>query len=668
MADGHYGTFEMSPAGPFEAGATATIVFTYTVGDKGLRRGGRLRICTPNMGWGEPLVLTSNFPDELVHGQARSHNPWKPINTTFRVDSKTAAWVKLWSEERWVLPQVLGKNKCREPGWEWIGHARQWRWWINADVEEADFAPGDRIVITYGDTEHEPCGVRVQPWPEDPTRPFVCVVDVDGSGELREAGGSPCQVSVVAGPPERTVAVLPSVLGVGEPVTVRASVLDRNLTHPRQRYDGVMTFATVDDRIHLPQHDAAQEGDSRALDGVRPVLAGITAIEVKTPTGTARTNPALVLAGKAENLYWGDLHAQSMYHQWSSEEGRGDSTRTPAELYQYARECSFLDFVALTNGACPSPENPGWEATQQAAIDFYTPHRFVTFKGWECGMGVQGDRCLIYREADVEPNFRIPRASDRDPTFAHALLRFCRESKYRIITSNHSFMKYLDWSVFDPEIDRIIEVYSCWGAYESRADNPLNSKRRPKNQSGMYALSLGYTPGFVAAGDSHLGYPGRSIMCGDPYRCQNWKAGLAAVYAPELTREAVWDALHARHCYGTTGARIVLRFHLNGERMGSRVEYDAADERLRVRTLRATVVGTDHIRRVDIIKNNALLHRVEPGCDRAEVTFEDRFDRAPSTRDWYYLRVFQSDGNAAWSSPIWVGPRGVTTPSPSCGE
>ena len=211
-------------------------------------------------------------------------------------------------------------------------------------------------------------------------------------------------------------------------------------------------------------------------------------------------------------------------------------------------------------------------------------------------------------------------------------------------------------------------IYSCWGSYESREDNALNSKRRPLNQSAMHCFSLGYTPGVIAAGDSHVGYPGRSLMFSDPNWRQNWKAGLAAVYAPELTREAIWDALYDRHCYGTTGVRIVLRFHLNGARMGSVLEYGSDDDRLRRREIKVTVCGTDYIRRVDVMKNNGLLHRVCPKSDRAELAITDELDEAPTTRDWYYVRVFQADNNAAWSSPIWIGPEGVDAPSALLGE
>lgn len=665
MPENELGSFAMSPSGPFEAGAHAILVFTYTVGRAGLKEGGRLRIGTPNMGWGEPLVLCPNPIGEAVRGPDRKHNPWKPLNTTFALETATGAWVEMWVEERGAHP--LG-SVADKPGWEWAKTAIHWRWWINANIELAGFAPGDRIVITYGDTREHPFGVRVQPYPEEETRPFVCLVDVEGDGELREVPGSPVPVRVEGGPAERVVAAAPSILAPGESFVVRASVMDRNLTHPRQPYDGPMRFSSGDAILEVPEKTPVRDGDATNLDSAVATKSGTGVVRVSTAVGEVDTNPILVTPEKRENLYWGDIHAQCVYHQWKPHENRGDSTRTPAELHQYARECSLLDFVANSNSGCPNPQNPGWEETQQAIVDFYEPGRYATLKSWEWGLGVQGDRCLIYREAEVEPNFSIPRKSDLDPTYAHACLRFCRESQYDIIAINHSFMKYLDWNVFDPEIDRVIEIYSCWGSYESRDDNPLNSKRRPLNQSAMHCFSLGYTPGVIAAGDSHVGYPGRSLMFADPNWCQNWKAGLAAVYAPELTREAIWDALYHRHCYGTTGARIVLRFHVNDARMGSTLEYRPDDDRLCCREIRVTVCGTDYIRRVDIIKNNGLLHRVCPKSDRAKFTLTDQLDAAPATRDWYYVRVFQADGDAAWSSPIWIGPAGVEVPSASLGE
>jgi hypothetical protein len=38
-----------------------------------------------------------------------------------------------------------------------------------------------------------------------------------------------------------------------------------------------------------------------------------------------------------------------------------------------------------------------------------------------------------------------------------------------------------------------------------------------------------------------------------------------------------------------------------------------------------------------------------------DVSFSYRPTKAPAQDDYYYLRVAQIDGEAAWVSPIWIG-------------
>jgi len=88
------------------------------------------------------------------------------------------------------------------------------------------------------------------------------------------------------------------------------------------------------------------------------------------------------------------------------------------------------------------------------------------------------------------------------------------------------------------------------------------------------------------------------------------------VLAAELTREAIFDAIRNRRTYAVTGDRIALDFQLNGRLMGSELPYT------RPRELAVTVTGWDQLDRVEILKNNRVLHRDFP------------MDRVPTERSW----------------------------------
>ncbi len=649
----------MAPAGPFEAGSRTSIVFRLAIGTAGIREGGCLKIAIPNMGWGRPVCLTPRDWDERLIGTDRQHNPWKPINTTWRIESLGNATLRLRADESWpgADPSCFPLNP------ELAEMFCHWRWWITGTVERDHLMPGDVIEVTYGDVDNEPYGIGVQPWPERLPVGFAAVIDSAGDRCFAMPAGSPQPLEVVPGPAEKIVAVAPSVVDVNDRIAVRAAVLDRNLCPPADDYLDPLSFRAKEVDLETDTAASGQTVHGSAC------ASGIARIGVAGPNLEAvQTNPVMIEEGAEYRLFWGDLHAQSRYHQWVPARQCGDSCCSPRELHAYARDGSMLDFTAVTDGFGAYATSPGWAETQQAAIEAYEPGRYVSLKGWECGMGPQGDKCVIYRSADMEPCIKPMStvvAEGGAPTQADALIRFYKEHAERVLTIPHSFMKYLDWSVMDPELDRVMEIYSCWGSYESRDDNPLNDKRKPRNQSAQHAWRSGLLLGITAAGDSHLGYPGRSLSYADRYWCQHYKAGLCAVYSKALTREGVWDALYDRRCYGTTGVRIVLKFELNGALMGSVLEYDPDAAALINRRISVRVAGTDWIRRVDVLKNNRLIHRHEPASDEASFVFTDTLQQPCATRDWYYVRIFQADGNAAWSSPIWVAPRGCEQPSPS---
>ena len=70
------------------------------------------------------------------------------------------------------------------------------------------------------------------------------------------------------------------------------------------------------------------------------------------------------------------------------------------------------------------------------------------------------------------------------------------------------------------------------------------------------ALSRGYRMGFTAGSDSHQMEHGV-------------EGGIVAAFTPTHDREGIWDAMYARHTYGTTGARILVSLKIDGHMMGS---------------------------------------------------------------------------------------------------
>jgi hypothetical protein len=126
-----------------------------------------------------------------------------------------------------------------------------------------------------------------------------------------------------------------------------------------------------------------------------------------------------------------------------------------------------------------------------------------------------------------------------------------------------------------------------------------------------------------------------------------------AFQADELTREEIWESLAKRQVYGTTGARILLEFTLNGYPMGSEIP----DKDLHIPRLgQIYVLGTAVLISVEVIKNNEVMERFPCTGLMEEYTFSDETYGTPG--DYYYVRVTQSDGHQAWSSPIWLGESG----------
>jgi hypothetical protein len=175
------------------------------------------------------------------------------------------------------------------------------------------------------------------------------------------------------------------------------------------------------------------------------------------------------------------------------------------------------------------------------------------------------------------------------------------------------------------------------------------------------ALALGWRVGFTAGGDDHCGKWGTEGLIG------NYKQGLMCVEAHECCREAIFAAMYERRVVATTGARMLLTYRLNGRPMGSEISVTEVPELATFRRLNIEFHGTGEVDRIDVIRNNIVVHSV-PGAGERDISvaWDDRdpldvillpaakFCSHPFA--YYYVRVVQQDGEVAWASPVWIDP------------
>jgi hypothetical protein len=232
---------------------------------------------------------------------------------------------------------------------------------------------------------------------------------------------------------------------------------------------------------------------------------------------------------------------------------------------------------------------------------------------------------------------------------------------------------------FSPEYERVVEIYNAWGSSECTAKEgnlrPITVQGKtgmPETEAGSVnkALSRNCRFGFVAGGlDDRGSYA--SLYESDQVQ---YSPGLTAIIAIEQTRDALWHALYQRHCYATTGERIILGFSIAGAQMGSELNTKAKPGLVINRHIAGYVAGTDLIRDISILRNGKVIHTIHPKTASVDFEFDDMepfakvvlpsSDERPSFA-YYYVRVVQENGHIAWSSPIWVDyPDMAAAPAP----
>ncbi len=498
---------------------------------------------------------------------------------------------------------------------------------ITGTVTEGSVPPATPIRILYANTY----------------APYVAETDAVW---LRVGGEAPeCEptLTVTPGPAQCLRIIVPSGVEPGQAFDVLVVSLDEFENCSCTRYDN--------ETLGLNDGPVMADGLSFTGDLRVPVTLREEGV-YRFRMGDVVSNAVRVGEG-CRGPYWGDIHI----HTKVSSDGMGTGP------YRYARDVAGLDFAGAADH-CDSMGDLGYGQTLQWLEEAYEPGRFVTVPGDERNpAGWTGHHNIYFRRIEdlltcaVKPGVDTPLPDD--PSVA-------------MLVPHHTGIAWgggptqgigaaVDFDACDDGgLRPVMEIYSHHGQSELYDPQHIlayefNRMRNPERRSNTsvpgpyYAQDYwksGRRLGVIASSDEHSGQGGRR------------HGGIAAVWAEELTREGIFDALRQRRCYATTGERILVDFSVDGVPMG------CSEQRLRGArlTIRLEAWGTELLLRVEVLRYRfgvddsfvpVLSEAPRPESLDACYEIEDDF----AGNSVYYARVTQQPlewPGMAWTSPVWI--------------
>ncbi len=589
---------------PIEVLSHTTLTLLYTAGKAGVRPGGGVRVGLRHLSeWSVPQTK-----DPQAEGYLTAHAPAdQPLEVTI------------------------------DFGGRFFSQYFAWQHMIEVRFPQRGLEPGETLQITLGDRTGGSPGIRVQPLDES-CFVFKTYVDALGHGDYLPLANSP-SVQVVAAGPCRLRAVMPSDAVVGQPTWCLVRAED-HYGNPAPRYAGTVQLSGADSTVQLPASYTFAPADRgvHRYEGIVFTQSGDFTLTAGDGRFQADGNPVRVAAQRPDELLlWGDLHGHTLFS-----DGRG----TVEEFYDFAENVAGLDFCAVTDHAFEVLDEM-WEHSKKITNRAYRPGRFVTFQAFEwSGITPLGGDQNCYFLEDDPPILRstsyytpsnLQMYHGAAPKLAHVNDVFSELNKRlrdrNVFCIPHYGGRQGNPQFHDERVQRMIEIFS--------------EHRRSEDWASKF-LQRGHRLGIMASTDGHYGNPGYGYLK-PSFDWDRQEIGMAAVavYAAERTRQSIFHALYDRRVYATSGERILLDFRADDHPMGSEYRTDAPPQ------LSIRAVGTAPIERIEIKKNGEIAVTIQPQQPAVEHRWRDeRFQ--PGECCYYYVRVLQSDGEEAISSPVWM--------------
>jgi hypothetical protein len=351
-----------------------------------------------------------------------------------------------------------------------------------------------------------------------------------------------------------------------------------------------------------------------------------TSSEVAAPRPQPRAGPAYSTEydGKMLSLYFGDYHNHTSFS-----DGRAD----PDISYLTARDYRDLDFMGVSDH--DGTTTPGEFAWNCAVCDGLTRNgEFVCLYGYEENKGWARNgfghwNALLREKGDI---FHFEEGMTPED-----LYRYANRSGV-ILIPHHIGVSWAphSWDYFDTGAEPVVELCSVHGVYENM-ETCSDTVKCVEGSMISDGLERGYRFGIVGGSDSHNCFAAVMAEC-----------SMTGVYAEELTREHILDAIRRRHTFATTGDKIVVDFRCNGRFMGEEIH------RSDPLHFTAYMKSESPIVSAEVVSGGVVV--LGEQVDSSEASYAWEVEN-PGEDAYFYLRLTAANGERAWSSPIFVRPQ-----------
>lgn len=421
-----------------------------------------------------------------------------------------------------------------------------------------------------------------------------------------------------------------------------AADLSAGVSSPVARYAGAWSGVALWVVDEIERRYPTDTGPLRSALRVRRVLPDQLPARVPVPPVPPKrhrpANPTLALdrapgeratvqsGGITWQAFFGNLHLHSDF----SGDLRGFEGR-PEDNFQVLEDIARLDFGALSDHA-ETMRPVDWWATRKLTELWNRPGGFVTLPGYEWTSLEYGHRVVLFpdeRVGDASAFLAAAPGATPPALWEHLGARAAITIPHH---PSHALSQPVDWSFRNDRFQRLVEIFQSRGSYEYDGAPVLKTGAAfVPGHSVRDALAMGHRLGIVASPDHGGGL------------------GLAGVWARDLSREAIFEALYARRTFGTTGAKLDLFMTVAGAPQGSEIPRSEAGVRIEA-TVRGTAPGLE----LTIVRDGVEVKQRAFKGAQARWSWTDE-DRRPGPR-YYYLRARQSDGHMGWTSPVWLDP------------